>query len=273
MTIHRSQPTSAAAAMPGDFVRIINPHGASYPQVGLGPAVVKIAAGIFGKIDRQGGAVVLVPDERVPALIREIGPMTLSESVTMERISVDQEHEKAIMGLQYLRQIADIARQRAAGPDGTVNRGVLQALLGEAANSDLRKIVDELSVAGVQVVEQKITRTYETSTVFLTTDPQAVRDGRPALDAMKFTSPTKDSTNETFDVFDASRTRELLLSVQPMREVNAQPGEPTLVQPTASTNLINLLGLGGTLSADDVGLGTDFGQDDEESDGDGPVIR
>lgn len=272
MTIHRSQPTSASACMPGDFVRIVSARGASYPQAAaLGPAIVMIAAGMFGKIASRNGEKVLVPDERIPALLREIGPMTLSDIVTIERISVDQEHEKAIMGLQYLRQIADVARERATGPDGTVQRGVMQALLGETAGSDLRRIVDELSAAGMHVVEKKIVRTFETNTVFLTTDPQAVREGRPSQDAMQFASAPKESTNETIEVFDASRTRELLLATEQVREVAAQPGAVTPDVTPAHTNIMTLLGLGGMLTADDVGLGTDLnlGHDnDDDNDND-----
>lgn len=278
MTIHRSQPTSAAACMPGDFVRLVSAHGASYPQAAaLGPAIVMIAAGMFGKIASQNGAIVLVPDERIPALFREIGPMTLSEAVSIERISVDHEHEKAIMGLQYLRQISDVARQRATGPDGTVQRGVMQALLGEAAGSDLRRIADELAAAGIQVVEKKVVRTFETNTVYLTTDPEAVRQGRMTQDTMQFASAPKEGGSETIEIFDASRTRELLLSTQPVREVAAQEGEATPAAPAAHTNIMNLLGLDGLTPQDvglDAGIADDFGGGpDGDPDEDRPGMR
>lgn len=279
MTIHRSQPTSAAACMPGDFVRLVSARGASYPQAAqLGPAIVLLADGMFGKIANQNGAVVLVPDERIPALFRELGPMKLSESVTIERISVDHEHEKAIMGLQYLRQISDVARQRATNADGQVQRGVMQALLGEAAGSDLRRIADELTAAGVHVVEKKTVRTFATNTVFLTTDPEAVRVGRLSQDTMQFASSPEDSSQETIEVFDASRTRELLLSTQPVREVASAPGEITAAVPTAHANIMNLLGIPGMLSAEDVALDPDFlvggDQDqDQDPDDDAQVMR
>lgn len=276
MTIHRSQPTSAAACMPGDFVRVVSARGASYPgAAAFGPAIVMLADGMFGKIANQNGAVMLVPDERIPALFREMGPMKLSESVTIERISVDHEHEKAIMGLQYLRQISDVARQRAANADGQVQRGVMQALLGEAAGSDLRRIADELTAAGVQVVEKKVVRTFETNTVFLTTDPEAVREGRLSQDTMQFASSPAESTNETIEVFDASRTRELLLSTQPVREVAPAPGEITPAVPPAHANILNLLGLQGTLSAQDVALDAGMldGDPDPDSEDDAPGMR
>lgn len=277
MTIHRSQPTSASACMPGDFVRIVSARGASYPQAAqLGPAIVMLADGMFGKIANQNGTVMLVPDERIPALFREIGAMKLSESVMIERISVDHEHEKAIMGLQYLRQISDIARQRATSADGQVQRGVMQALLGEAAGSDLRRIADELTAAGVHVIEKKTVRTFETNTVFLTTDPEAVREGRVSQDTMQFASSPAESTNETFEVFDASRTRELLLSTQPVREVAPESGTITPAVPTAHTNILNLLGVPGMLTAADVALDPDFlvgGDNDQDTDADGDDQR
>ena len=276
MTIHRSQPTSAAACMPGDFVRLVSARGACFPQAAqLSAAVVMLADGMFGKIANQNGAIVLQLDERIPALFRELGPMQLSESVTIERISVDQEHEKAIMGLQYLRHVSDVARQRAANADGQVQRGVMQALLGEAAGSDLRRIADELTAAGVHVVEKKTVRTFETNTVFLTTDPNAVREGRLSQDTMQFASLPAESTNDTIEVFDASRTRELLLSTQPVREVAPAPGDITPAVPPAHTNILNLLGLQG-LTADDVALNPDFlvGDDnDPEPDDDAPSMR
>jgi hypothetical protein len=278
MTIHRSHPTSAVASMPGDFVRLVASHGVSFPRAAqLGPAVAMLAEGMFGKIANQDGATVLVLDERIPALFRELGPMKLSESATIERISVDHEHEKAIMGLQYLRHISDVARQRAAGPDGQVQRGLMQALLGEAAGSDLRRIADELTAAGVQVVEKKVVRTVETNTVFLTTDPEAVREGRTSRDTMQFASSPAESTNETVEVFDASRTRELLLSTQPVREVAPAPGEITPAVPSAHTNILNLLGIQGMLTTDDVRLDPDFlvGDNDQDPDpeGDAPGMR
>lgn len=276
MTIHRSQASSASTCMPGDFVRVVSAQGGSYPQAAaLGPAIVQIANGMFGKIASQNGALVLVPDERIPASLRQIGPMTLSEHVRIERISVDQEHEKAIMGLQYLRQLADIARAKAVGADGTVQRGVMEALLGDSAGADLRRIADELSAAGVHVVEKKMVRTFETTTVFLTSDPEGVREGRISQDTMQFASTPKEAKTETVEIFDASRTRELLLATEPVREVAAQPGEITPVVPQAHTNIMNLLGLPGTLSADDIGLGTDFlvGDDDQEPEGEGPGMR
>lgn len=275
MTIHRSQPSSASTCMPGDFVRIVSARGASYPQAAqLGPAIVQIANGMFGKIASENGVLVLVPDERIPTILSAIGPMTLSEHVTIERITVDQEHEKAIMGLQYLRQIADFARAKAISADGTVRPGVMQALLGDAAGADLRRIADELSAAGVHVVEKKLVRTFETTTVFLTSDPDGVREGRISQDTMQFASTPKEATTETVEVFDASRTRELLLASAPVREVAMQPGEITPVVPPAHTNIMNLLGLPGTLSADDIGLGTDFLVGDEDPDAEeGPGMR
>lgn len=282
MTIHRSQPTPATACMPGDFVRLVSAHGASYPQAAqLGPAVVLIAAGMFGKIANQNGTLVLVPDERIPALLREIGPMALSESVRIERVSVDHEHEKAIMGLQYLRQIADVARQRATAADGTVQRGVMQALLGDAAGADLRRIADELTAAGIQVVEKKVVRTQETNTIYLTTDPQAVREGRMTPETMQFASEPKEGNSETIEVFDASRTRELLLSTQPIREVAAQPGEVAPVAPPvppAHANIMSLLGMDGLLTPQDVGLDAGIadgliGDPDGDQDQDRPGMR
>lgn len=279
MTIHRSQPVSASHSMPGDFVRLVSARGASYPQAAaLGPAIVLLADGMFGKIDRQDGRTVLVPDARIPALFREVGPMTLSESVVIERVSVDHEHEKAIMGLQYLRQVSDVARQRATGPDGTVQRGVMQAMLGEAAGSDLRRIADELQAAGIQVVEKKVVRTTEENVVFLTRDPEAVRAGRIPQDTMQFESEPKASTSETIEVFDASRTRELLLATQPVREVQPQMGEPVPAAepiPAAHANIMNLLGIEGMLTPQDVGL--DPGITDElenpDEDQDRPGMR
>lgn len=279
MTIHRSQPVSASLSMPGDFVRLVSARGASYPQAAaLGPAIVLLADGMFVKIDRQDGRTVLVPDARIPALFREVGPMTLSESVVIERVSVDHEHEKAIMGLQYLRQVSDVARQRATGPDGTVQRGVMQAMLGEAAGSDLRRIADELQAAGIQVVEKKVVRTAEENVVFLTRDPEAVRAGRIPQDTMQFESEPKASTSETIEVFDASRTRELLLATQPVREVQPQMGEPVPAAepiPAAHANIMNLLGIEGMLTPQDVGL--DPGITDElenpDEDQDRPGMR
>lgn len=272
MTIHRSQPVSASHSMPGDFVRLVSARGASYPQAAaLGPAIVLLADGMFGKIDRQDGRTVLVPDARIPALFREIGPMTLSESVVIERVSVDHEHEKAIMGLQFLRQVSDVARQRATGPDGTVQRGVMQAMLGDAAGSDLRRIADELQAAGIQVVEKKVVRTTEENVVFLTRDPEAVRSGRIPQDTMQFESEPKASNSVTFEVYDALRTRELLLATHPVREVQPQMGEPVAAAepiPAAHANIMNLLGIEGMLTPQDVGLDPgitdDLGGDPDE---------
>lgn len=272
MTIHRSQPTSAAAVMPGDFVRLLSPRGASYP---FGPQIAAAAAlissGMFGTIARQGDQTVLVPDQRIPDTIRELGPLTLSEGATIERVSVDHEHEKAIMAFQYLRQISDVVRERATQPDGTVQRGFMAALMGPAAGADLRRIADELTAAGIQVVEKKVVRTVESTTVFLTADPQAVREGRQAADTMTFATPAQDATSETFEVFDASRTRELLLSAQPVREVAEQPGEIAPVLPAAHTNIMRTLGLEGLtgLTADDIGLGHDFPPEEDEPEGPG----
>lgn len=275
MTIHRSQPTSAAACMPGDFVRVVSARGATFPQVAqLSAAIVLLADGMFGRIANQNGAIVLQLDERIPAMLRQIGPMKLSEAVTIERISVDHEHEKAIMGLQYLRHISDVARQRATDEDGQVQRGVMEALLGEAAVSDLRRIADELTAAGVHVVEKKLVRTFETNTIFLTTDPDAVREGRVSQDTMQFTSPSVESTNETVEVFDASRTRELLLSTKPVREVAQAPGEIAPAVPPAHANILNLLGIQGMLTTDDVALDPDFlvgGDNDPDPDPEGDV--
>ncbi|MGX9221793.1 hypothetical protein ACWV27_25850 (plasmid) [Massilia varians] len=274
MTIHRSQPVSASHSMPGDFVRLVSARGASYPQAAaLGPAIVLLADGMFGKIDRQDGRTVLVPDARIPALLREIGPMTLSESVVIERVSVEHEHEKAIMGLQYLRQVSDVARQRATGADGTVQRGVMQAMLGDAAGSDLRRIADELQAAGIQVVEKKVVRTIEDNVVFLTRDPEAVRAGRIPQDTMQFESEPKVSNSVTIEVYDASRTRELLLATQPIREVQPQTGEQVPAAepiPAAHANIMNLLGIDGMLTPQDVGLDPgitdELGDPDEDQD-------
>ena len=275
MTIHRSQPTSAAASMPGDFIVLVGSTGAHYALAQLAPAVHMFGPGMFGKIARQGDNTVLVPDDRLPDLVRSLGPVILTNAASIERVSVDREHEKAILGLQYLRRLSDAARERARDHDGVVQGQLLAQLMGEGANSDLRRIADELTNAGIQVVEKKLVRTVETTTIFLTADPEAVREGRPVADTMTFATAPKESTAETFEIFDAFRTRELLLSTQPVREVADQPVQvaaPAL-QP-AHTNIMSLLNLngllpGGTLTADDIGLGHDFPPDEEEPEGPG----
>jgi hypothetical protein len=127
----------------------------------------------------------------------------------------------------------------------------------------------------VHVVEKKLVRTFETTTVFLTSDPDGVREGRISQDTMQFASTPKEAKTETVEIFDASRTRELLLATEPVREVASQPGEIMPAVPPAHTNIMNLLGLQGMLSADDIGLGTDFlvGDDDPEPEGEGPGMR
>lgn len=277
MTIHRSQPTSAAASMPGDFVVLASATGARYALAQLAPAVHMFGPGLFGKIARQGDDIVLVPDDRLPDLVRSLGPVILSNVALIERVSVDREHEKAILGLQYLRRLSDAARERARGQDGVVQGQLLAQLMGEGANSDLRRIADELTAAGIQVVEKKQVTTVETTTIFLTADPEAVREGRQVADTMKFATAPKESKAETVEIFDAFRTRELLLSTQPVQEVAdlpqaVQPAAPAL-QP-AETNIMNLLGLhgllpGGTLTADDIGLGEDFPPDEDHPEGPG----
>jgi hypothetical protein len=253
--------------MPGDFVRLVSARGASYPHApAFGPAVLVLADGMFGTIDRQDGRTVLVPDARIPALLREMGAITLSDSVVIERVSVEHEHEKAIMSLQYLRHLSDVARQRATGPDGNVQRGMMQAMLGDAAGSHLRTIADELSAAGFHVVEKKVVRTTEENVVFLTADPEGVRAGRIPQDTMQFQLQPKNSNAETFEVYDVSRTRELLLATEPVHEVQPQMGEPAPAVPPAHASILNLLGMEGMLTPQDVGL--DPGITDELDDPD-----
>lgn len=260
MTIHRSQATEAKACMNGDFVRVVSPYGASYPASGvLGPAVTQIASGIFGKIVVENGEHFLVPDERTPGLMRALGNLRLGQGVTVERISVEHEYEKAILGLQYLQKISDVARARATEENGQVKREVLQALLGPAATTDLQRIVDELEAAGMSFVEKVSTKTIQKRTMVLTANPEAVRNGTTPIDAMTFDSPATETTTNNIEVYDPSRTRELLLSTQPVREVAPQPGEAA--QPDGpELGLMRLLGLDGALSAEDVELGA---EDDE----------
>lgn len=252
--------------MAGDFARLTSAYGASYPGTAIGPAAAMIASGLFGKIVYEGHNVFLMPDERAPQIFRQLGKMHLGDDVSVERLSFDSEHEKAILGLQFLQKIAEVARARATDANGTVNTGVLAALMGEAATTDLRRIVDELAAAGMSVVEKVTTKTFTTRVVVLTTNPEAAREGELVADAITFESPTAETGGTVVEVFDASRTRELLLSPQSMREVAPLvEGEPAPIQNTAELNLMRLLNLDGTLTMDDVGL--DLPDDDEPGDG------
>lgn len=276
MTIHRSHPTSAAATMQGDFVRITTTHGVSVPSApALSAGVAMISRGMIGTIAQEAGEHYLVPDARSPELIRQLGKLLLSPASQVERISVDHEHEKAILSIQYLMQIADVARQRAAsaGGDAEVARGTMAALLGSAVTTDLDRVVTELAAAGIQVVEKIAVEKTKTRTLILTGDPEAVRNGEIPAEAMTFAAPSATSSDVTFDVHDASRTREILLAPQAMREVAATPQAMVAPEvPATAAAFLNGIGMGGTivgfngntLTADDVGLGEDV---DDEPDG------
>jgi hypothetical protein len=267
MAIQRTAPTSASNCMAGDLVRIVDARGSSYPQAAqLGPAIVSIAGGMFGRVRLENGEAYLCPDERVPEIMRAIGNMKLGAHAMVERISVDHPHELALVGLEYLQKIADVARARATDGQGQVNASVLKALLGEAAGSDLRKIVDELANAGIAVVEKVSTKTTINRTVVLTTDPEGVRNGTVRQGALTFISPEETVSGNEVTVYDPVRTREILLSTQSMA---ASSGSDTAANPApATTNIMQLLGLEGTLSMEDISL--DPGLDDDEPDAPAP---
>jgi len=266
MAIQRSAATLASSCMPGDLVRIVDARGASYPSAAqLGPAVVALAGGMFGRVVLEHGETFLRPDARVPEIMRAMGDMKFGAGSTVERLSIDHSHELALIGLEYLQKIADVARKRATDGNGNVNPGLLKAMLGEAAGSDLRKIVDELTEAGIAVVEKVATTTTVKRTVILTSDPESVRQGLVHQGAMTFSSPEVTQAVDAVNVFDASRTREILLSTQPMTAVTGSESANPAVTPPATMNIMNLLGLDGALSMEDVGLDIDMDEEDPDA--------
>lgn len=269
MAIQRSTPTPASSCMAGDLVRIVDARGSSYPAAGqLGPAVVQIANGMFGRVETENGENYLRPDERVPEIMRALGNMKLGHGASVERLSVDSPHELALVGLEYLQKIADVARARATDASGQVNASVLKAFLGEAAGTDLRKIVDELAAAGIAVVEKVSKTTVFNRTVVLTADPEGVRNGTVQHGALSFVSPELKESDETVQIYDASRTREILLATHSMASVGGNGDVPATPAPAAETNILRLLGIDSALSADDVTLDPDM--DDEEPDAPAP---
>lgn len=266
MAIQRSTPTQASSCMAGDLVRVVDARGSSYPAaVQLGPAVVMIANGMFGRVAIENGEAYLRPDERVPEIMRALGDMRLGPSASVERLSVDRPHELALLGLEYLQKIADVARVRSTDATGQVNASVLKAFLGEAAGSDLRKIVDELAAAGIAVVEKVSKTTTYNRTVVLTSDPEGVRDGVVQHGALSFVSPEVKESDESIQVYDASRTREILLATHSMEAVGGNGDVPANPAPVAETNILRLLGIEGVLSAEDVTLDPDLGDDEPDT--------
>lgn len=220
MTITRSNSTSATMAMPGDFVRIQRPSGASFPDApALSRAATMLGEGLCGTISIDKDEHYLTPDERAPELLRNLGKMRLSEYTEIQRVTVDHEHEKAILALEHIQVISKVARGQALSPDGGINRGAMMALLGPAATTDLAPIVAELEAAGYKLVEMTDTSSTVHRAIVITSDVDAARDG-DITDAEQFDCGTRESRSRTVDEFGMARAKELLLGQHALSAVD-----------------------------------------------------
>lgn len=259
MTISRSNPTSVSTCMEGDYVVIIGSSGLSYP---MNPQFTGAAAHfgnkLMGKIKIQPDGTYVEPDPRAPALVRSLGPIKLQQHVQVQRTTVTQEHEKAILALQYLHQLSDVCRDKARDANGNFDLRAMKMLLGTAITDDLKVIADELTVAGVSIVEKVTTETITHRTVILTSDPAGVSEGAIHRDALTFASEPIKHVATSVAVHDVMRTSELLTAEHPAAQVTTQGDAATAAVPGLQEpefNLLRMLGVQGDLSAADIGVG------------------
>jgi hypothetical protein len=173
---------------------------------------------------------------------------------------LDNPDEAAVLGLQYLRDLSDVLRARAAGHDH------IRPLLMAGLSAHAKVIEDKLVTSGIAVVEVTSTRKVVSKKVYLTTDPEQVREGAIPIDAIAFDIAPVDETTKGIDVFNADRAKELLFSTQRVTDDNAPrdgTGGAAPVMATLSPFMRGLL----NLNTQEVGLtGIDLGLNDHDDD-------
>jgi hypothetical protein len=182
MTLHRSQPQTIGAFVPGDMVRIVSPGASSdgSTQAGL---IRMISTGAFGKIVSDGNSNLAVElHELMPAEIRAFGKIGTVASTMVERLHVDNDGDIALIAFEYLHGMA--AKLRGAVGD-IGRRDVMMAAL----KADADRILAVLQANGYAVVEQVSRELKTTKKLVITQQPEearlALREGRVSHAATK----------------------------------------------------------------------------------------
>jgi hypothetical protein len=275
MTITRAPATSASHSMQGDLVRIAAGAGASFN--GLPGAASVFVTGAFGTIGPIGpdGSRVLNMHELMPAEIAVVQTINLAPGTLVERISVDNPNELAILGLQYLNGLKDFIRNRMNATDG-VMRNILMVNL----QSDANRIAAKLSESGISVVEKIDIKTITTKSVFLTSNPQAIQDGEMPANVIRFDFEAQSGVSSEMNVHPASRAMEVLFSPTRVSQGVAAPvaAVPAMGEVELTPFMRHMLGMPmnpaaePTLSVNDL-IGPDGGDGDGEGDGFTPQYR
>jgi hypothetical protein len=274
MTITRAPAAPAHHAMPGDLVRIALAAGAMIN--GLPAAAGVFATGAFGKIGpmREDGSRVLEMHELMPAEIAACQTISLTHGTMVERISVDNENEVAILALQYMRDLKDFIRERMSSASSDVLRNVLIANL----KADADRVAIKLAASGISVVEKITTKTVVTKSVYLTSNPQAMKDGATPSDVVSFEFEADSKVDANVTVHDASRAQEVLFSPVAVADgvAPAAGGRPDAVDGSQLTPFMrHMLGMPMNPANDhDLNLGDLIGPGDGDSEpDDAPIIR
>lgn len=257
MTIRKSQPVTAGSCMHGDLVVIETGHGCEFQ--GLRSISSPLCKHAFGKIAQgPNGTLILTPNDLMPLELRGL-PVILSTESRVQRVSIDSENEMAVLALQYLRVLSEFIKGKVGVSDQ------LRQILVTSLSGESKRVTDALAASGLSVVtvtKQHISETVET---YLTSDPDAMRDGVIPENAVAFTTAPIEREETRVDVHDASAAAELLFTERRVR--NGATGPAAAAQPEVEMNpfLAALMGqdAGVNLTASDLGFDDDNSNDDD----------
>lgn len=275
MTITKSAAVAANNVLQGDFVRVASNVGAQITHLaGMGSIANTLAKGAFGRITavNPDGSRTLTMHNLMPAEIASLQTITLSPGAQIERISLDNDNEAAVLGLQYMRDIKEILRTRINSAPG------LGPLLVAAMKNDADRIAAALTQSGLHIVEEIKTVSTVHKRIFLTANPEAMREGAIPIDAVAFDFDPVDTNETKVEVYDASRATEILFTPERVSDGQTRPQTAQAAQqmPQLSPFMAGLLGMNNNAAAqatesdlnlgDLIGGGNDAEDDNDEDD-------
>lgn len=250
MTLRKSNPVSVTGLMPGDLVRIAVANGACIAA--LGGVSSHLTKGAFGRMGADGN---IVMHEMMPTEFVALREIKVTPQTQVERISMDSENEAGILALQYLQTLSEFVKSRAAGQEHI--RPLLVAML----KTETERVSQKLAESGMSVVEVLSTESVVKKKVYITNDPDSIRDGAIPIDAVAFDIAPENKHETTVEVYDAQRAQEVIFNDRRVSEGAPRAADPA---PAIAANLSPLMrslvgieGLeGGTLTGNDLGLGS-----------------
>lgn len=260
MTIRKSAAQPISFSVAGDLVRITEAAGAQIAAIG--PLSSSFVHGAFGRVVALAdGKVGMKMHELMPGEIRALETIEATQGTQVERIFVDNESEVAVLGLQYLRGLAEQIRSRVAGQQN------LRPLMVAALKTDSDRLSEVLARSDLKAVEFSETKTIITKKIYLTADPASIREGVIPDDAIGFDLEPITTDTKSVETFGPDRVMEVLFSKSSVA-TNAVPAQAQEGAAPLSPFMRGLIGQ--REEAGDLNLGDVLGGDDEDGQHDHP---